>query len=1290
MKGSLLRKALSTVTVMAMMFQLIPTIGVNASEELPSPYKKTEAFANCNGEQGYDGWYYMYKAGENDYVNMTWDGQKFSAGDNNVNVHAIQPAWCRATAIGWQAQYTGTVTLTPTDSIVYRMGAYAGGGDVTATIRLNGEIIKQNDGTDAQWVFDKMNNQNNGAKNYKIENVKVNKGDMIYFEVDCGENNGASDIYWKPEVIYTELTSGDKPETTPEPGEPEEPTPLPEFKMVDDIKASDEQGYNGWHYMYKTSTGYADMGTRTSDDGGKWSEGDNWVNFFQAQPAWGRATAIGWQAPYSGTVTLTRTGNFQRLSKGNGDVTATVFLNEDVLKQNDGTDAQWIFGKDENWDDGPDRSYEITGVKVKAGDWIYHVLDCGENNGSPNIQWQPMITYTALTSGDEPEEPELPSPYKKTEAFANCNGEQGYDGWYYMYKAGENDYVNMTWDGQKFSAGDNNVNVHAIQPAWCRATAIGWQAQYTGTVTLTPTDSIVYRMGAYAGGGDVTATIRLNGEIIKQNDGTDAQWVFDKMNNQNNGAKNYKIENVKVNKGDMIYFEVDCGENNGASDIYWKPEVIYTELTSGDEPEEPEQKSLYKKTEAFANCNGEQGYDGWYYMYKAGENNYVNMTWDGNRFSAGANNVNVHAIQPAYCRATAIGWEVPYSGTVTLTPIDNIVYRMLAYADGGDVTATIKLNGEILKQNDGTDAQWVFDKTNNHDNGAKTYKIENVKVNKGDMIYYEVDCGEKNGGSDIYWKPQAEYTYFEPYHIEGDGTKENPYLISSVKDVNSVAEISEQSEEEIFAKITGNVTLNKNSKIGKFTGTIDGNNNKITLAGNPFIEKASGDVTIQNLMIDGTVKGSENVASFIGYTDAASVTLENCANLANVTADDNAAGFVGYVNDGDSVKMTNCYNYGTVISSGSTVNPCANTSIYANEEYINCYYLENSANYNKTKPYNSAVITSKTATEFGSGEVAYLLGSAFGQKLTSPADKYPVFRTDSNGVYKKGSGYSNTLLETSELSFNMSSSFPSNGEQGKDNWYYTYKSPETGEYIQLKWYSNGNDKRFVNTDNNGNITNFVTANGILHPAGGVPVDVGWKAPMSGKVRLTTGTPIRKISNGAPVGAKIVLNDNVIWKESIAGDLTDEKLGKTYDIVVDVNIGETIYFQIDCTDASSAGTLWVPQVKYLQTAKFMSDGEKISSAADIKDGKSIECLFYDEGQLEKDVLIYLAAYDETGSMRRISDPHEVSGKGVQGCSVKFDADFNAGSYENWELRLMVINGDGININPIIKPELYCVK
>ena len=60
------------------------------------------------------------------------------------------------------------------------------------------------------------------------------------------------------------------------------------------------------------------------------------------------------------------------------------------------------------------------------------------------------------------------------------------------------------------------------------------------------------------------------------------------------------------------------------------------------------------------------------------------------------------------------------------------------------------------------------------------------------------------------------------------------------------------------------------------------------------------------------------------------------------------------------------------------------------------------------------------------------------------------------------------------------------------------------------------------------------------------------------------------------------------------------------------------------------------------------------------------------------------------MRKISAPSAVSGRGVKGCAVTFDADFNADSYENWELRLMAINGDEININPIIKPELYCIK
>ena len=353
MKKYLIKRILCVVAA-AVIVQSMTAVAVSAAETLPS-YAKAISFSA--GEQGNGGWYYMYKdTSTGEYVNMTWNGSQFNGGGGNVNTHFIMPGYGTPSVIGFEVPYTGTVTLKVTDNVIYRSSANSKGGDVAATLKLNNDEL---------WThtFDNTCYNTTGKTSvYVKENVSVKKGDMIYHEVDCGTNTTAADIYWKPIVQYTAVSDPDYNRVT-------------EFKMVDDIKASDQQGYNGWHYMYKTGTGYADMTTRTSDDGGKWKEGDNWVNFFQAQPAWNRATAIGWQAPYSGTVTLTRTGNFMRLNPGNGDVTATVFLNEDVLKQNDGTDAQWVFGKDESFAVGPNRSYEITGVKVNAGDWIYHVLD---------------------------------------------------------------------------------------------------------------------------------------------------------------------------------------------------------------------------------------------------------------------------------------------------------------------------------------------------------------------------------------------------------------------------------------------------------------------------------------------------------------------------------------------------------------------------------------------------------------------------------------------------------------------------------------------------------------------------------------------------------------------------------------------------------------------------------------------------------------------------------------------------------------------------------------------------
>ena len=358
---------------------------VFADDAVQTVYKKTDAITK--GEQGADGWYYMYESGSNGYKEMTWNGSDTFNGimGGNINVHFVIPGYDTPTVLAWEAPYTGTVTLTEQDSVVYRDGADELSGDVTATLLLNDTILTDDNGNKTQWTFDNTCKNGVGNQSYVVTNLKINKGDVLYHKVDCGKNNRCTTIYWKPIVTYTNIESTDIDVT--------------EFKMVDDIKVGETQGYHGWHYMYKTADGFADMQKKekTSDaDGYKWSQGDNWLNYFQVQPAWNRATAIGWQAPYSGTITLTRTGAFRRLGKGNGDVTTSILHNDKLLKQNDGTDAEWIFEKTENWETGPNREYEITGVKVNAGDWIYHVLDCGEYNSSPNLQWQPHIIYTDI------------------------------------------------------------------------------------------------------------------------------------------------------------------------------------------------------------------------------------------------------------------------------------------------------------------------------------------------------------------------------------------------------------------------------------------------------------------------------------------------------------------------------------------------------------------------------------------------------------------------------------------------------------------------------------------------------------------------------------------------------------------------------------------------------------------------------------------------------------------------------------------------------------------------------
>ena len=900
--------------------------------------------------------------------------------------------------------------------------------------------------------------------------------------------------------------------------------------------------------------------------------------------------------------------------------------------------------------------------------------------------------------------------YKKTDAYSSCNGKQGKDGWYFMYKSNSTGaYIDMTWTDNHFKGlGGGNINEHFISPGYDAPAVIGWEAPYTGTVTLTAQDNTVYRNGPYPTGEDVIATMKLNNEILTDDNGKETRWVFDNTCYNGSGNQSYAVTNLHINKGDIIYHEVDCGTNNTGAAIYWKPIITYTymepdaekpdptvtptieptatpEATATPEPD-TERKTVFKKVDAFSECNGQQGYDGWYYYFRNGSAGKLKeLEWTGTQFGTGVN-INTHFINPDYNTSAVLAWEAPYSGIVTLSLTDNTMYRVDSHPNGGDSIATLKLNDEILKLNNGQEARWVFDKNCKNGIGNQNYTITDVQINKGDILYHEVDCGEFNSCAGIYWKPIITYTYMEPYHLEGDGSQENPYLIDSTDGLNALADVIATTDKPIYSKFTADVKASGNTRpIEEYTGTIDGNNHKLTLRGNTFIKKAKNKVIIKNLIIDGNVNATNNAAAFISHTDTAGSTdimIENCGNAAVVRAsENNAAGFVGWINENDKISIKNSYNYGQVTSNGSAAEPFANADASLQVTYENCYYIENGTTANGVA-VNPQMSTKKTKQEFDSGEVTYSLGNAFGQKLTEPKNEYPVFRTSDNGVYRKGNVYTNKLIETSDLKFSMQSSF---GQQSKDGWYYLQYNDATGVYDELSWL----DNYYAAKDNSGNVTSYITQQGIIQPT--LSACIGWKAPMAGKVRLTTGTNIFKIGKGAATTVKIIIDGKSIWQETIPGDQIDESKGIKHDIMVDVGCGDMIYFDVSAKDPTSAAVFWTPQVEYIQTAKFTANDKQILNISEINNGNRIECLFYDAGILEKKSNAYLAFYDKNGTMVKLSEAAFVGGNSKgSGCILSFDIDFVYEDYKDCELSLMIINGDGKNINPIVKHNLYSVK
>lgn len=208
---------------------------------------------------------------------------------------------------------------------------------------------------------------------------------------------------------------------------------------------------------------------------------------------------------------------------------------------------------------------------------------------------------------------------------------------------------------------------------------------------------------------------------------------------------------------------------------------------------------------------------------------------------------------------------------------------------------------------------------------------------------------------------------------------------------------------------------------GTFTGCghrIDGlyvnmpATNNVGLFGYVRGASASAKASVTGVTVSGEVKGKQYVGGIVGYVNANSL-IDTCANYSDVTAvingtsgGTNAGGIAGYISASTS-SVSNCYNAGTVSAfsnAGGIVGGFGN----------NADNLENVHNVGEIKceTQSSAIIGGKAATnvknayatkdytltdgytlvtdeQMASGEIAYKLGKAFGQKIGE--HPHPVF-----------------------------------------------------------------------------------------------------------------------------------------------------------------------------------------------------------------------------------------------------------------------------------------------------------
>ena len=236
------------------------------------------------------------------------------------------------------------------------------------------------------------------------------------------------------------------------------------------------------------------------------------------------------------------------------------------------------------------------------------------------------------------------------------------------------------------------------------------------------------------------------------------------------------------------------------------------------------------------------------------------------------------------------------------------------------------------------------------------------------------------------------------------------YLISNADELRLFASMVNNGNPGISAKLTADIELNNttgwenwsesnapanswtpigNSWENQFTGTLDGDGHSVSgiyiNSGTDYqglVGVLGEGGTLQDLGVKASyIKGGYSVGGLCGFNNGG--TVINCYNIGSVEGNEIVGGLCGQ----NYATVTNCYNTGSVTGSNQVGGLCGING----GTVTNCYYLDTCGATEEG--------TSKTADEFASGEVAWLLQNGQTEQVwgqTIGKDDYPVPTSDAS------------------------------------------------------------------------------------------------------------------------------------------------------------------------------------------------------------------------------------------------------------------------------------------------------